>query len=142
MIRRRVSYLGFWVIGADCSRARSNYYVCQSHNASSALAQLGRCCRFLCLQSRSASLSSRSTWLKLPIPTNDVCITTGYHYVRNSPAMVISVTLRNGVLFLRSAEDGHRTNGIGPGTYLGERPKSFITSFFTVWSHVPRPSAQ
>lgn len=31
------------------------------------------------------------------------------------------VSLRNGVLFLRGgAEDGHRTTGVGPGTYHGD----------------------
>lgn len=29
------------------------------------------------------------------------------------------VALRSGVLFMRGPEDGHRTNGIGPGEYDG-----------------------
>lgn len=37
------------------------------------------------------------------------------------PLHALQVTLRNGVLLLRGrAEDGHRTSGIGPGTYHGE----------------------
>lgn len=32
----------------------------------------------------------------------------------------IEVSLRDGVLLLRGANDGHRSNGIGPGEYNGE----------------------
>lgn len=67
------------------------------------------------------------------------------------PPTVRIVALRNGVLFLRGgAEDGHRTNGIGPGTYDGKNvvsggkcglivigPEFFFCFFaycFTAWN--------
>lgn len=35
------------------------------------------------------------------------------------------VTLRDGVLLLRGPHDGHRSNGIGPGTYDGQSCKAY-----------------
>lgn len=40
----------------------------------------------------------------------------------------IEVALRNGMLLVHGTDDGHRANGIGPGTYHGERFYSTLSA--------------
>ena len=44
----------------------------------------------------------------------------GLVFDKKNSTFTIKVALRDGVLLLRGVEDGHRSKGIGPGTYDGE----------------------